>query len=274
MRRIVAVLCFLPAIILSTGCTCPHARSSGGLASRSPRVEFSLITVAFSIGGSKVHAQERRFGTNSITLVNLHDDEQASVEAGRVVLEKHGGRLIELVHSGKRRVVFSLNGKEYSFDPNRIFSPAGIRLTVRGEGNIPEEAYQAVQRFADEFLRYFRLDRQRQLITLHNNGEGDFSINSYRPGAEFEADTAQLYVNPDGDPDDFYFVTEEPTFQELRKRKFNVVLQDNRIRRDDGSLSVYAGRHSIAYANVEAEPQHLGEQIRMVEIAVQLLESR
>ena len=83
-----------------------------------------------------------------------------------------------------------------------------------------------------------------------------------------------MYINPERDPDDFFFVTDQKVFDELKRRKLNVVLQDNRIRRDDGSLSVHAGRKGISYINVEAEPGHFQEQIRMIEIAFELLEDK
>jgi hypothetical protein len=235
-----------------------------------------LQKISFQIGETKIHAQMRQFGTNPLTMVNVHDDEQASVDAAVVVLEKRGGRLVELTHSGKRRVVFALNGKEYSFDPNRIFSKAGVRLTLRREdernGAVPEEAHVAVDRFAAQFIRYFRLDKQKAFITLHNNGEGGLSIHTYEPGGDWAADTDELHVSSTVDPDDFYFVTNKRIYEELKQRDANVILQDNSIKRDDGSLSVFAGRHGIRYINVEAQPEHRDEQIRMIEIAVKIIQ--
>src|SRR5687767_2169364 len=89
-----------------------------------PKVEFSLEKVVFQIGDTRIHAQMRQFGENKLTMVNVHDDEQESVDAAVKVLEKQGGRLIELMHSGKRRIVYTVNGNQYSIDPNRIFSEA------------------------------------------------------------------------------------------------------------------------------------------------------
>lgn len=241
------------------------------VAAPAPQVEFALQKVVFQIGETKIHAQLRQFGTNTLTMVNVHDDEQASVEAGVAVLEKTGGRLIELTHTGKRRVVFALKGKEYNFDPNRIFSKAGVRLTLRGEGEVPAEAHAAVDEFAAQFISYFKLDQQPAFITLHNNGEGGLSIHTYEPGGDWAADTDELHVSKTADPDEFYFVTDKRIYEELKKRDFNVILQDNSIKRDDGSLSVFAGRHNIPYINVEAEPEHLEEQIRMTEIAAQVI---
>ena len=254
------------SLFLATGCACFVA------AGDKPQVTLRLKQVAFRVGESKLLAQERRFGRGGLTLVNLHDDEQASVEAAVQVLQDRGGRLVELMHSGKRRVEFSWQGKNYHFDPNRIFSPAGVRLTLRGDEPIPEGAYAAVETFAKDFIDYFRLDKQSVLIALHNNDEGSFSIRSYEPGAVYQADTARLHLEPGADPDDFCFVTEERVFLELQRRKMNVVLQDNTIRRDDGSLSVFSGRKSISYINVEAEPEHLQEQKRMLETAIEILQ--
>lgn len=258
-------LALLPVLALST--------LSATAAPLPPVVEYSLQKVAFQIGETKIHAQVRQFGTNSLTMVNVHDDENASVEAGVAVLEKTGGRLIELTHTGKRRVAFKLNGREYHFDPNRIFSSAGVRLTLKGEGggDVPPAAYAAVDKFADQFIGHFKLDQQPAFITLHNNGDGGLSIHTYEPGGAWEADTDELHVSSTVDPDDFYFVTDKRIFDELKKRDANVILQDNSIKRDDGSLSVFAGRHGIPYINVEAQPDHLEEQIKMIEVAVQII---
>ncbi len=239
--------------------------------SKAPTVDFSLQRVAFQIGDTIVHAQVRQFGKGDLTMVNLHDDEQASVEAGVKVLEKIGGQLIELTHSGKRRVVFSIDGKEFSFDPNRIFSAAGVRKTVTGEGKVPEEAYAAVDRFAKQFIDYFGLGKKHSFITLHNNGDGGLSIHTYEAGGEWALDTDELNISGSADPDEFFFVTEKKIYDELKQQDFNVVLQDNSIKRDDGSLSVFAGRHGIRYINVEAEPEHSVEQVRMLEAAVKAI---
>ena len=193
------------------------------------------------------------------------------MRAGRAIIDRHGGRLIQLVHSGQRRVQFTLASESYSFDPNRVFSRDGIRKTVRGNGSVPEPAYAAVEEFARQFVGYFHLKKQRALIALHNNGDGDYSLRSYAVGAVFEADTLQLHVNPQADPDDFFYVTDPRYFGPLKEQNFNVVLQDNRILRDDGSLSVFAGRERIPYMNVEAQNEHLDPQIAMLELALRLI---
>lgn len=262
-----AALLLLLCVVAGSGCTSLASRSS----KKSPEVVYSLQKIAFRIGETVVHAQMRQFGTGALTMVNLHDDEEASVEAGVDVLKRTGGRLIELTHSGKRRVVFSLDGKQYSFDPNRIFSSAGVRKTVTGEGAVPEAAHLAVDKFARQFVSYFQLDKKSEFITLHNNGDGGLSIHTYEPGGEWAADTDELHVSRTVDPDEFFFVTEKRVYEELKQQDSNVILQDNSIKRDDGSLSVFAGRHGTRYINVEAEPTHTKEQIQMIEMAIKAI---
>lgn len=243
--------------------------------SHAPQVELTLQKVAFQIGETKIHAQSRQFGNGKLTMVNVHDDENSCVEAGAAVLAEVGGRLIELTHSGKRRVVFSLDGQEYSFDPNRIFSKTGVRLTVRNEtnreGKVPEKAYRATDRFAAQFIHYFKLDKAPAFITLHNNGDGGLSIHTYETGGDWAADTDELHVSSTIDPDEFFFVTDKRIYEGLKKRDSNVILQDNSIKRDDGSLSVFAGRHGIRYINVEAQPEHFDAQVQMIETAVEVI---
>jgi hypothetical protein len=236
-------------------------------------MEVTQRTLAFRVGDTTVRAEERQFGRGSLTMVNLHEDESASVKAGAAILQKTGGKLVALRHGGTRRVEFSLRGREYSFDPNRIFSQAGVLMTVRAadKGTVPEEAHRAVEHFAEEFVHCFELDKKAAFIALHNNGDGGLSIYTYEPGGEWAADAEVLHVSKVADPDDFFFVTERRIYEELRAQDFNVILQDNTIRRDDGSLSVFAGRHGIRYINVEAEPEHISQQIRMVGVAAEVL---
>lgn len=267
MKKILIVFTFALSL---AGCTTLEMAQSPA-----PHVEMTLHKVAFQIGETKIHAQSRQFGKGKLTMVNVHDDEQESVDAAVTVLEKCGGRLVELTHSGERRVVFSLDENSYSFDPNRIFSKAGVRLTLRNEVNrdakVPEKAHRAVDEFAAQFIGYFKLDKAPAFITLHNNGDGGLSIHTYEPGGDWAADTDVLHVSSTIDPDEFYFVTDRRIYEELKERNANVILQDNTIKRDDGSLSVFAGRHGIRYINVEAQPEHFQEQIRMIETAVKII---
>jgi hypothetical protein len=66
-------------------------------------------------------------------------------------------------------------------------------------------------------------------------------------------------------------VTDQNIFEKLSTGKYHVVLQNNELMTDDGSLSVYCGQLGIRYINVEAQHNHLIRQIKMLIFAYQKL---
>jgi hypothetical protein len=196
--------------------------------------------------------------------VNLHDDENTSAEAGHAVLKQSGGRLVELRHTGRRIVEFTVQGKDYRVDPNRIFTPAGLRTTLERQSHFSDDAARAVRQFVDELLNIYHIDRADAVIALHNNTPGMFSARSYAAGGIYARDAEDVFVREGNVADNFFFVTERLVFDALRGRGYNVVLQDNRRVTDDGSLSVYCGKANVRYVNVEAEQGNLKEQTRMI----------
>jgi hypothetical protein len=195
---------------------------------------------------------------------NLHDDENTAVEAGLIVLGRSGGRLVELQHGGKRDVTFRLGGETFAVDPNRVFTPEGVRRTLGKLSRRTTEAEQAVERFARDLLSIYAIERADVVIALHNSTEGRYSALSYEKGGEFASDAAEVFIKEGSDPDDFFFVTERAVFDAVRRRGYNVVLQDNRRVTDDGSLSVYCGRAGVRYINVEAQHGHRDQQVAMI----------
>lgn len=205
------------------------------------------------------------------SFLNLHDDEDTSVEAARQVVQAHGGRIVELRYAGGRNIAFGLNGATYTFDPNRIFTDRGARATLQAHGPFSPEALHETRRFAAALLALYRFDAQAAVVTLHNNTDGNYSVLSYLPGGAHAREAQEVHVVDGRDPDDFFFVTDRDLFERLAEKGFNVVLQHNDAATDDGSLSVYAGRRGKPYVNVEAEHGHLHEQVEMVRALYALL---
>lgn len=195
---------------------------------------------------------------------NMHDNENTSVSAARIAINRHGGKLVEIRSTGQRMISFSLGDKKYTFDPNRIFTDEGIRKTLTEHGPYSAEAHKETARFANQLIKDYFIDA-KLVIAAHNNTEGEYSINSYYPGGENETDAAEVFVNKGRDTDDFFFVTDAAHYEILIAAGFNVALQDNKNVVDDGSFSVYCGRNKIKYINVEAEHGHLSEQVQMIE---------
>jgi len=260
----------LCGLLLAFMCGCTTRRHGQPLTY--PARETPTMKVPFKIGNALVTAEVFQRGKPVPTMLNVHDDENTSVAAGKVVIEQTGGRLIELSHGGKRLVTFSLNGQRYSFDPNRIFSDDGIRNTLEKQSTCSEAGHRAVKRFATQYLEHFALHREPVIIALHNNTEGALSVESYRPGADYAKAAVAVHVAPSRSRDDFFYVTDQRFFDYLKQRDFNVVLQDNVNVPDDGSLSVYFARKGIPYVNIEAEISHLNAQIEMVRVAREMLD--
>jgi len=217
------------------------------------------------VGETAVDVVVYEAGDKGLTFVNLHDDENTSVEATLRVIRKRGGRVVELSHSGGRNVAFGLGDSTYVFDPNRIFTDAGIVATLRALGPYSEAAHAAVRTFAEALLALYRLDDLAVVVALHNNTEEAYSAQRYTEGEVYENDAEAVFIGNGSDPDDFFFVTDRDFFTAMRQAGYNVVLQDNAGATDDGSLSVYCGQRDIAYVNVEAQHGHRKEQGRMLE---------
>jgi hypothetical protein len=201
--------------------------------------------------------------SEALTFINLHDDENTSVEAGLDFLSRYGGALLQLQHGGKRIFNFSIDSLQYSFDPNRIFTENGVRATLEKRGSYSDAAASQVKNIADSILVNYVNDK-KLVIALHNNTEKGLSILSYKKGG-FEAENAaKIYFNRRTSPHDFILTTDETIFRHLIKHKINTVLQHPQPT-DDGSLSVYAAKNNIAYINIEALHGHFNEQVKMLE---------
>jgi hypothetical protein len=254
-RSVTALLLLAVALIVS-GCATPKHPAR----------------VPFQIGTTTVHAHVFHRNQPGPTYLNVHDDENTSVLAGKKILAQTGGRLIELVHSGKRHVSFELAGQNYRFDPNRIFSPTGIRTTLTRTRNHSAAAQQAIETFAASLIETFGLDHEPVIIALHNTGGGGLSIHSYLAGGDKPTTARATHVSTNRFPGDFFYVTDRRFFDYLQARDYNVTLQDDANVPDDGSASVYFARKGIPYLNVEADAKHLNEQTEMVRVAREMVE--
>lgn len=229
------------------------------------------MVTPFQLGNTIIQARSEQRSGAPLTMVNVHDDENTAVQAGVANIEKYGGRVIELVHSGERLITFSLGEERFVFDPNRMFSDRGIEATLLRHSTYSEAAQAAIREFATAYLRQFELDSEKVLVALHNVTEGFFSVEAFLPGEYLSADAAAVHVSPRHSRFDFFFVTQADHYEWLKQRDFNVVLQDNERVEDDGSLSVYCAQKGIPYLNVEAHVEHLREQLALLEAVRELL---
>lgn len=209
--------------------------------------------------------------TVPLVLLNVHDDENTSVEAALAGAYPREARLVEIRHTGARTLSIARGAERFEVDPNRIFTDAGAEATLARLSRMDESAHAAVRAFADTLLARAGLDTAAVVVTLHNNTEANYSARSYLPGADLAQDAAAVHLEPGADPDDFFYVTDPADFEAFRARGFNVVLQHPSTAVDDGSLSVLAGWRGQRYVNVEAQHGHVEAQRRMLEALLDVL---
>lgn len=218
-------------------------------------------TYPYLLGDATVNIKVFQNGNGS-TFVCPHDNENTASTVALRMVRSHGGTLIELSHKGTRNITFNHEGASYEFDPNRMFSDRGIKASLQAQGGrYSQEAHALVENFASVVKLYIK---PGQIIAMHNNTNGSYSALSYKEGGDMQREAQQVHINPDIDPDDFYFVTTQAAFNRLQRLNFNVVLQSRRAT-DDGSLSVYAARSGKPYVNVEAQSGHSSVQRAMLE---------
>ena len=186
--------------------------------------------------------------------LNVHDDENDCVAAARTLLEEPIlGRVSELRHRGDRRIRFRAAGHTWTFDPNRMFTPAGVREDM---DDPPDVVMTMVGAFAAELLAATGLPDEPLCVALHNNWQQGWGVRSFLPGEEDAACAEQVHVAPGQPEDDFYLVTVPEHFAFLAGSGYNAVLQKQENPPDDGSLSVWCAQHDIPYINVESRRGH------------------
>jgi hypothetical protein len=239
----------------------------------SPKV-YSAENSTKDIGIGRTNVQLCSYGNpnSDIVYVNMHDNENTSVKVARKLISQgYGGHLLELKAQGRREITFEHSGQEFKFDPNRIFTNRGIRQTLTDYENYSIYAHLEVRVFAKKFLQEIDRSNPTHIVALHNNSNNKYSIKSYLSKNTLENDAQRINYNPNHDPDNFFYVTDESVFLRLKEEKFNVVLQNDLTVTDDGSLSVYCAREGISYINVEAQHSKRKKQEEMLKALVDLL---
>ncbi|NQU68660.1 MAG: hypothetical protein HQ510_12020 [Candidatus Marinimicrobia bacterium] len=200
----------------------------------------------------------------NVTLLNLHDNENTSAEAGNVFIQKYGGRLVELRHGRGREVVVRLDSILHRFDPNRMFSDVGLRASLDYYHSKNEKVDSTAIDFREKVLNIFDVHEGMTVISLHNNTSDKMTINDYRPGEWYGEYTKELFINPEKDPDNFFVVTQDNHFAALSLLDYNVALRtQNPI--DSGMLIDYLKCVDVICVTIETEHGKLAEQIEMLE---------
>lgn len=216
-------------------------------------------SASVQLGDTLVVVEKIQHGRGK-AFVHVHQNETTALQAARAVIEAEGGSIVTLHHPGGRNIVFYLDKIRYEFDPNRMFTDAGIKKTLKQFGAYSAEAHGVVKQLAQHVKAV--LPSNQAVIAVHNNQH--YSLKSYYPGASLAAEAKALHVPQPKAFRNFYLVTKKADYTRLKQSDFNSVLQAS-TPDDDGSLSVYLT--SKPYVNVEAGYDQLAAQIKMLRAA-------
>lgn len=208
---------------------------------------------------------------NPFTFVSLHDDENTCVEASLNYISRFGGRMLEFRHGRGREVVIRRNGVKDKFDPNRMFSPEGLRKSLRHYGNNSAANRELGSKFAREVVDLIGIEKNGTVIAVHNNTEGKLTIHEFNPGGMYAEDTGAVHVSETRDTDDFFYTNSPALFRRLVEMNYNVALRNDNIL-GRGTLGEFVHLAGGIYVNVEAQHGHYGEQLQMLEDLGKLLE--
>ena len=219
------------------------------------------------VGDRRIAVKTFRYGAaGKNVIVNLHHNETTALDAAHNVLCVSGGVLVHIENDNDRIISFRQGNRIFRFDPNRIFTDAGIRKTLaKLSERVTPAAIQAVKKFAAYLKSKFPLSAT-VVIAVHNNEDGDLSVDSYAKNGNLNREAAQVHVEEKHDADNFFLTTDHSFFRKLKSADFNVILQHNKRATDDGSLSVYFGLKKKKYVNVEAEFGQLAIQEEMISV--------
>jgi len=224
----------------------------------------------YELPGKTIKIQQRVYGKPKLNFLILHDDENTGKEAAEIYCSLIGGSITELCYGEVRNITFRNKNGNYAFDPNQMFESTGLYKSMRFYSKQAPTAkeIQPVRSLADSLLQRYKNLHTNCFITLHNNSEGNFNINSYLSG-KLKTVADSVYVNPLMDADDLIFVTEASYYTYLQRMEINVMLQSTQA--IDGSLSVYAQQRRIPYINIEIQHGHLTENLRLILVVEQML---
>src|SRR6187551_1918091 len=150
-------------------------------------------TIPMPLSGTNINLLIFGNDSTGVLLYNMHDNENTSALAGRVISTKYKGEYFELMHNGKRNLSFLLGEDSIHIDPNRIYTDTGIWLQRAKNKNTDTIAYQLIAAWRDSLLSILDFKDRSLVIALHNNTAEKYGFKSYLPGQEYESEAHAFY---------------------------------------------------------------------------------
>jgi hypothetical protein len=199
-----------------------------------------------------------RNGRSKHRYLLIHGNEETAREVLTRHMEAHEG-IAYVVESHTRNV--PVEGGQ--LDPNRMFSRVGAeanlaRLNPDWKPERTQAALATLDRQRDKLVRALLPPAGGVLIAMHNNSSG-YSVEDERPISDSES------IREPGNPHAFFLCTSPDDFKVLATSAYNVVLQHQAPKTDDGSLSRLSAARSVRYVNLEVGLGHSARQKEMLD---------
>ena len=201
-------------------------------------------------------------------LISLHNNEYEAAETAQKFVAEQGGTFLELQNNNERNIEFSLFDKQMIVDPNNIFTPKGRWNDLAANQKKDHVISQQIGELASFIIN--ELPLQKAIVSLHNNISGGHIIEMYGKNGSLAKNVRSFYQNPEMNSADFFFTTDKAVFEQLKDRKFNVVLQDFQAK-DDGSLTVFCAKTRRSYIGIETQNGHTEMQEKMLNAIAEIL---
>ncbi|MBI86511.1 MAG: hypothetical protein CMG63_00375 [Candidatus Marinimicrobia bacterium] len=195
----------------------------------------------------------------------LHGDEQTAKMALEYHIKKYSG-VAFFIDSETREVPF----ESTIIDPNRIFSRKGSYYALRkfkpdwAPGTL-KKALDKLDADREYFLNVLMPNESGYLISLHNNFRG-YNVHKEKRNSQ------KFSIKKNQNPRDFILCTNAIDYEKLSSGPYNVVLQNQLPKKDDGSLSWEALRRNVRYLNVETRLGYLSKQKKMMKFIEKVLQ--
>ena len=229
-------------------------------------------TSKMKIGNLSINLVKYSFKPSGVRFLVVHDNEDTGVKAAFEYMRWSGGEIIDSQYGSVRNYNFIYMDDPYHIDPNAIYTEEGVKTRLKMDPYSSGEVAEKIIAAGKQILSFYEPEKLGYILTLHNNTDGGFGINSYADTGELASTTDSLYISSRWDPDDMLLVTDISLFNYLKKADVNVVLQSH-YAQNDGSLSIHAMQNKTPYINVEVQHGHQYEHLQLIEYAVAALKS-
>jgi hypothetical protein len=199
-----------------------------------------------------------RNGRSKHRYLLIHGNEETARKVLQRHMEAHEG-IAFVIENHTRNI--SVAGGE--IDPNRMFSRAGAqasltRLNPDWKTEQVEAALAVLDRGREKLVHELLPPPEGVTIAVHNNGEG-YSVANEQPVSDAASirEPENLHA--------FFLCSSPDDFKVLATSPYNVVLQHEKPKEDDGSLSRLAAARNQRYVNLEVGLGHSGRQKEMLD---------